>query len=701
MNPTHRLALTVAACGLASTAMAQDSVSPTGALPGDALSVYDASESCNAYVVDATGFLGSWGTPLQVAPVIKSPRMPGSTFFNNLISAQAISHDVIEVGSYPVSSYAVWTTAGAGINGQVNTAPGSVNVSGSSMQLGVGFADFGTSAENRSYNGVHAAMVNVDPADESRLYVYRVNTAVNGVDGNGNSAQLGFGVIDAHGNVHFRCDDFGVQGPNSIVGNNIFRTNILDRTCGSLNLIDNAGGSDASDWLVVRSGDTYPVPNAMPESSGTRPVYAGVNFNSQYAYEVSSGVVVASSSHLQGATDSRGVNGVSTRSWFNNAGAVGSHAVLSKTAGAATDAISVWDVDANGNVLNPGALLAMPAAPDQGGTVTDNNDGFSISDDINDGADGWALDGYLSQTPFRGGTGSVSLTVAPNGDRLAATTAYNDLVGGSDNPANAVVVAKHDADTGSTVWTIAGYYDAVTNQGKAIKDGPGGNTIGLMTGLFNVTGGSPLGPSIGQPAFDCAGNVYFVAAVELFGDFGSDFDVALVRAVYDDATFSYELELVATSGDVYAGNNSATPYSITFIDIADSNSLSSGGFFGSNVTGDCWAGTAQSDLDGATDSRALGGLVLNARITYDTDGNGFFENDFDENYRTALLITGTGAANPCGYADYNNDNAVNTQDVLAFLNDWNARNPNADCNGDSTVNTQDVLCFLNLWNACR
>jgi hypothetical protein len=343
----------------------------------------------------------------------------------------------------------------------------------------------------------------------------------------------------------------------------------------------------------------------------------------------------------------------------------------------------------------------MPAAPDQAGSVTDNNDGFTIEDDVNDPDDGWALYGYRSQTPFRGGTGSVAIAVAPGGERLAATTAYNDILRSDNNPANAVVVAKHDPNTGGTVWTLAGYYDAVTDVGKAIKDGPGGNTIGLMTGLFNVTGGSPLGPSIGQPAIDCAGNVYFVAAVELFGDLGSDFDVALVRAVYDESTFSYELELVATSGDVYAGNNSATPYSITFIDIADSNSLSSGSFFGSNVTGDCWAGTAQGDLDGATDSRALGGLVLNARITYDTDGNGFFENDFDENYRTALLITGTGAANLCGYADFNNDTNINTQDVLAFLNAWNNSDSSADCNGDSSINTQDVLCFLNIWNACR
>ena len=47
----------------------------------------------------------------------------------------------------------------------------------------------------------------------------------------------------------------------------------------------------------------------------------------------------------------------------------------------------------------------------------------------------------------------------------------------------------------------------------------------------------------------------------------------------------------------------------------------------------------------------------------------------------------------------NNDGSVNTQDVLAFLNAWNADDPSSDCNGDSSINTQDVLCFLNLWNA--
>ena len=55
------------------------------------------------------------------------------------------------------------------------------------------------------------------------------------------------------------------------------------------------------------------------------------------------------------------------------------------------------------------------------------------------------------------------------------------------------------------------------------------------------------------------------------------------------------------------------------------------------------------------------------------------------------------AADGACVADWNGDGSVNTQDVLAFLNDWSAGNAAADINGDGSVNTQDVLMFLNAW----
>ncbi|MBK7403354.1 MAG: hypothetical protein IPJ41_01650 [Phycisphaerales bacterium] len=50
-------------------------------------------------------------------------------------------------------------------------------------------------------------------------------------------------------------------------------------------------------------------------------------------------------------------------------------------------------------------------------------------------------------------------------------------------------------------------------------------------------------------------------------------------------------------------------------------------------------------------------------------------------------------------SDFNQDLTVNTQDVLAFLNAWTAKDPRADFNHDGTVNTQDVLAFLNAWSS--
>ena len=48
-------------------------------------------------------------------------------------------------------------------------------------------------------------------------------------------------------------------------------------------------------------------------------------------------------------------------------------------------------------------------------------------------------------------------------------------------------------------------------------------------------------------------------------------------------------------------------------------------------------------------------------------------------------------------ADFNGDGAVNTLDVLAFLNAWNAGDSSADFNGDGVINTLDVSAFLNAW----
>lgn len=690
MTPRTGLALSLA-FGLAFSAHAQDSVSPLGALPGDALGVYDAAEACNAYVVDTVPLTGSWGTPLRIAPILKSTRMPGAGGYNNPILSQAISHDVPSAG-FARTTYQLWSQPGAGINDQVNTPPPDViHPAGFGARFAVAFADYGASAEGESYSGIHAAVVNLSTLRESRLYVARISAAVNGVAGEENRSQLGLGVIDSSGHLYFRADDAGVTGPNAIREDNIFRTRVLGRSCGVLNVIDNSGGSNATEWLVQRSEIGYFVPSAMPERWDRRPMYVGPNAASEYAYEVSPGVVATTRDHLQGATDHLGSFGV-TDDYFlsSTVGALG--AVVRPTGGGA-DGIALWSLRTDGSVGNARELLILPASTDGGlGTVTDNDDGFAISG----GTSGWEFGGYQSQTPYRGGSGSVALLVGPEDEKLVAGTVYDRSIGGADNPSNAVVVAK-----GFTDWTLAGYYDATLDQGKPIRDGPGGNVIGSMTGLFKVGDGSRNGPSMSQPAFDCAGNVYFVAAAELFTDSGSEFEVVLLRAVYDPGSFSYQLELLARPGDTFVGANSLTPYQISSFPLADEDSLDSGSFFSHSVTSGCWGGIHNGHFDDPSDPRALGGLVLNALVTYDTSGDGLFDGADDEAYRAVLLITGSGLVNNCVFADCDSNDFIDTRDFVCYLNIWTARDPAADCDRNGTIDTRDFTCYLGQWVVCR
>jgi len=66
----------------------------------------------------------------------------------------------------------------------------------------------------------------------------------------------------------------------------------------------------------------------------------------------------------------------------------------------------------------------------------------------------------------------------------------------------------------------------------------------------------------------------------------------------------------------------------------------------------------------------------------------------------APIVQAVYAQGSCGcVADFNGDGAVDTRDVLAFLNAWSAGDDSADIDGNGIVDTRDVLTFLNLWNA--
>lgn len=73
---------------------------------------------------------------------------------------------------------------------------------------------------------------------------------------------------------------------------------------------------------------------------------------------------------------------------------------------------------------------------------------------------------------------------------------------------------------------------------------------------------------------------------------------------------------------------------------------------------------------------------------------------------TFSFTTGTGGSTcpgqgsgACGPGDWNEDGVIDFNDLLAFLNDYNAQTECSDVNADGTVDFNDLLEFLNRYNA--
>jgi len=601
-------------------ALAQDSVSKAQGLPGDAVSVYATAEQVNDYVVDLAKFRTSWGTPFGIAPLVKSSKIQDA-YFTGAFSAQAMSRTLRHNVPFARTSYSYWKGQGFGINNDTSlNDPGTpIDTSGyRGHQFAVAFSEFGGNA-----NSVVSALVNYLPNRPNRLYVSRVPAAINGLSLSENRSQLGLGSIDSHGNTYFRADGFGASGPNTILDNNLFRIKTFMRSATSLNMIDNSGGSDSSatDWLVVRSTISHNTPGCAPEGVIGRPMLLSSNFNALYLYESSPGVITTTSDHRIGLADHRGAVAFSPVSISQGGlgdlySTVGSCAMYGSD-GFVTQWLLLWGIKNDGSVVS-NVILDPPLS------ITDNSDGFVFPAS----APGNVITDFIhhgSQTAFRGGNGQVAMGQDPNGKVLAATTVVSDELSGLNNPVNAIAVARFDRKDpeGTLEWTVASY----TNWpgGKAIKDGPGGNAIGQIVELNLVTGGSPYGPSHSAPVIDGAGNIWLLSSVELYDPEGgpSDFDNALVRAVYNPDTFSYELELVLQLGQVLAGKNSDTNYQIRFLSIADSNSVDSSTLWSGNALAGSLNDMNVRGLE-TRDPRTLGGLVLWAEIVYDVNRDGDF-----------------------------------------------------------------------------
>lgn len=686
-TPQALIVLSLLSCA----ASAQDSVSKLQALPGDAVTPFDAVESINDYVVDMTALRSSWGNTFGIAPIAKTGalRDTAPNFFNKGMGAQSISRILKSGVPFVRSSYESWNAPGFGINDDITRNDPGTQVSATGLtgyQFGYGFAEFGSGTTDpagnlASLNNLVGGVVNFTDSRPSRLFVTRVNAAVNAGQENCNLSQFGMGGVDEDGNLHARGEGFGANicaGLNPLTGNNLLRIRTLNRT-GVVNIISAAGGVDApaTDFLLSNSAVTHNTPTCASTTLAGRPLVIASNFNREYVAETTAGSALASPANAHfaaGIGDQRGAVAYHPANFpaLFPGSAIGTAAILARTTGSGlTTNINIWGLAANGAFLAPRAL-ALPAVVSDPIQTWSNTDLTGSQE----------LDHYHSQTAFRGGNSQVALGQDQAGNLLAAGVVYYGFTPPSlvpfNNPNNYIAVARVDA-TGATSWSVAAWTKQSTSgsDGKTIFQN-GSTPIGRLTG-------SAFGPALSAPMIDAVGNVWFLGQMVLDAA-PTSVVVGLIRAVLDPATFSYKLELVFKQGDVFRGQNSNTQYVIRFLEIADADSVSSGTAFSGNISAGADRNAPAAGLS-TSSNRTMGGMLINASILYDNNGDGQFIRSTgtggdptspDEDYQVLLYV---GAATDCNQngipddkelaeglaTDLNNNGLIDSCEGLAGL----------------------------------
>jgi hypothetical protein len=691
---TRHLMMCLVVCGFAMSSTAQDSTSVLSGLPGDAPDAYDLNDQCADYVVDLVPISTTWGNQFTVGPLLKSSRTAPGLFFNNLTSSNGVSATYATT-SFSGQGFAVWNGPGFGVSsGDNNTANTQVIPTGPAVQFGAVALDFSNnSGSTANTESIVGATVRVDPTQPTRLFVQRRIAAVNGNNSAESKAAFGVGSINEQGQIAFRADNDGAFGPDAIVGNNLFVVNLLNRNCGIVNVINATGGADSSATQDVLRGNSviHTTPSILPASVRAGTIYTG-NFNRELMFGDSTSTAVTTA-HRVGTTDQRGSTSFSPVQWF--AGSAGTGSILSKPSevtDSSTQAISYWGVNGStgGVAAGSSSKVVFPAGQSIGGSVIDNFDGFQVGL-LADPQSDWEFSLYDSQATFRGGNGRIGVNTDSAGRLILAAVASDTSIGGrATSPVNTIAVARV-SPAGTTEWTLAAWTDLLgPDGGKAITNGQG-NTVGYLAELSQLTGGSPLGPSMSSPVVDSEGNIWFIgsARFEIPGNPGTfELDAALLRAVYDASSFSYELESVLRVGDIVRGVNSDRDYRINFLEIADSNSISSSTLTSNSIIHDQWLGGSAQLAKG--DPRALGGLVFATTILYDANDDGQFISPTGQN------------------GDPTSDDEI--YEVLMFLG-VNAQGGPAECIGDfaddfgtlgsdGQVSFGDFLALLGLIGPC-
>jgi hypothetical protein len=624
------------------------------ATPGanDALAAYDAASQRVRYIVDGVAQTTSWGQQVLIAPVIKASRDADPLYKTQILGSGAVSPSLLQNVSFPSRSYNLWTAAGQGVNPTYNTPAGaSIAMTGFATQFAIGSSDFSLNPTNAV-----GAVVGRTADNLARLYVERVVAAVSrSASGSPDTATLSLGSIDAAGNLLARADNFNTLTTTAgrVLGDSVLRVN-LDARSSALNVIFSSGSANtandpgATAYVVSNEATPTNVPASVLQP-GTGPFALVFDFASRLRVGSSTANLTdLATSHLgSGAVAHRG------NPSFAPLTPLGGNAGTLATIAMPTVGTRVNTLDAC--AMNFGAAGAPPsvAAGTARAFTLPSPIGSPLGFMTNTGGTS-SFKQYLSQVPFRGGNGLVGVGQNALGQLVLGATA-NDPTSGD----YIAVVTATGPSTSS--WTVA----AFPNQ--PVVTGVSGTTIGTLT--------TPA--TLSAPAVDRLGNVYFVATWTPTASPGA---TGLFKAV--NTGTGYRLERILTTGQTITGANSTRPYTITSLSLLDSDSIASGGFHHQQLIAEQTPGATTAD---ALDIRAMGGLIVNAVITYDNNGTG-------EAYDTVLLVSPT--ANAFCPADFNQSGGVTVQDIFDFLAAYFSSAPAADFNHSGTVTVQDIFDFL-------
>ena len=717
----------LALAALAGTAAGQDSVSRNAnggsGLPGDALPAWGSINQRQPYVLDLAFFETASGVPFGIGPVGKSSRLT-SNRFNAINGTSVISSDQLSATNLSALSFARWAQPGAGLNVSENNTALNTTISGpaNATVLSAAWMDFEDTLASTTAvfaNQIIGIQIAFDPAPPARLYITRTVAAANATSATAtDTSQLGIGAIDASGNLAFRADAFASAATaNLLSGDNYFRTRLGLRGTGN-NIISQSGATDAASTQRVLNASNvlHTTPSLIPASIAGRSVIVGSDFAGNLRSETTAGTITSSTAHRPGTLDHRGPLGVFARPVLAGTSvATGLTLTRSTSGGGRVDSFSLFGLSASGAVTQA-RTITLPAA------LSDLCDPFSWN------IAGSALRGYDSQVSFRGGNGPAAIGQDAAGRALVSGVAYSGSTPDPINPYNAIVVARFDpaSPTSPVAWTLAAWVDPAGSSGKPIFGDYGAdgtpNTadagegdgiidaapIGRLAAITETSLGS-TGPSLSSPAFDAAGNIYFIATTSLNRRDGQsivqDRVASLIRAVYDPANFCYQLDLVARVGQTFAGQNSGRTYRIAELHVADADSVSSAAIWSGSAASAAWNNADTTALDTAAPQH-LGGLVVSARIEYDTDNDGDFEDpalfggnpaSADEAYNVVLMVANVTALPPtepgCDY-DFNQDENVDLLDAqqmaqvfvgtLTPESNWLSGDLNGDENADLT-----------------